>query len=415
MLTLLKILFSPLFFFMQWLAEENILFTTVREGTVKAIMRGKSLDHFIMSFAGYHLNDPRQENPKNKRYLKKFIDTVKDEETGIESPVEKIVPKWEVLYHGHSGKGKNKYGFESEEQQSDDYYDDRHWLLKELGLHWVGWPWVHSVYVYPFEWNETKTDTDTGKERVFPRAEATDFIYAADFTYAITTDGAETKDRLPTDELTLVTVAIRNPYRALFSGEDWMQRITAAINRLVKNFVGSKGYDELISISKEEEGTAETSKQWAKEFSGPIIALTEYLPDETHESPHPRGLHERYGVVIRTGDLQTVTLAGTPEAQRKLQEASTMLYAAEQEAKATIAKGEATSRVIELTGEKESLSLRKRLEVIKEFGEDGRLLAQLDGIQESSKGPGNTIIWANNPFVALAESLQSKTKGADKS
>lgn len=409
MLTLLKILLSPLFFFMQWLAEENILFTTVREGTIKAIMRGKSFDHFIMSFVGYHLNDPRQNDPRNQRYLRAFTDIVKDPEIKEERPPDKIVPKWEVLYHGKTGKGKNKYGFESEEQQSDEYYDDRHWLLKELGLHWVGWPWSHSVYVYPFEWNETRTDTDTGKERVFPRAEATDFIYVADFTYAITTDGAETKDRLPTDELTLVTVAIRNPYRALFSGEDWMQRITAAINRHVRNFVASKGYDELISISKDEhESVVETSTQWAKEFSGPIIDLTEFLPDENEESPHPRGLHERYGVVIRTGDLQTVMLAGTPEAQRKLQEVATKRYAAEQEAKAIETVGQANANVIDMTGEKEALALSKRLEVIKEHGEVGIMLAGYDAIKESSKGPGNTIIWGNNPLTTLAELLKPK-------
>ena len=33
-----------------WLAEENILFTKVKEGTAKAIMRGDSFDRFVMSF-----------------------------------------------------------------------------------------------------------------------------------------------------------------------------------------------------------------------------------------------------------------------------------------------------------------------------------------------------------------------------
>lgn len=406
MITLLKILLSPIFFFMQWLAEENILFTTVKEGTVKAIMRGKSFERFIMSFAGYHLNDPG----KPKWYKTTFT----------ENGEEKILPRWEVVYHGKSGKGSNKYGFDSENQQRDEYYDDRPRILKYLGLHWVGWPWANSVYVYPFEWNETYSEKGTGNERVLPRAEPTDFIYVADFTYAIKTEGAETKDQLPTDELTLITVAIRNPYRALFSGEDWMRRITAVINRLVRNFVGSRGYNELISLSKKETvDTDTTSKEWAKAFSGPIIDLTRFLPDENTESPHPRGLRERYGVEIRTGDLQTVELSGTPEAKRILQEAATTVYAAEQKKKATILTGSADAEVIwmkgkqqaavtELAGEKEAAALEARLKVIKEHGEAGIVLAGYDAVQKSSEGPGSTIIWGNNPLTPLAGLLKSK-------
>ncbi|MBI5793787.1 hypothetical protein HZA87_01730 [Candidatus Uhrbacteria bacterium] len=329
--------------------------------------------------------------------------------------VEKVLQKWEVIYHG---KG-NKYGFEGA-QQLDDYYDDRPALLKYLGLYWVGWPWANSVYVYPFEWNETSTVKETGEEKVLPRAEPTDFIYVADFTYAITTSGAETKDRIPTDELTLVTVAIRNPYRALFSGEDWMRRITSAINRHVRNFVSSKGYDELISLAEKKGAggsvsVAETSNIWSSEFSIPIIALSSLLSDETEDSPAPRGLHDRYGVEIRTADLQSVELSGSPEAKRQHLEAVTKKYTATQEAAAETIKGQAKAAVVQMMGEKEAHALNARLKVIKEFGDAGMTLAGLDAIQESSKGPGNTIIWANDPLGKLGRALLETGKGGEKS
>lgn len=349
-------------FFLQWLAEEDILFTTVREGTVKAIVRGKSFERFIMSFTGYHFNDPAKSWYKPDR------------------------AEWEVLYHGTN--------------QKDDAYDDRSMLLKHLGLHWVGWPWANSVYVYAFEWNETYTDGG-GKEKVLPRAEATDFIYVADFTYAIVTESAETKDRLPTDELTLVTVAVRNPYRALFSGEDWMRRITAAINRHVRNFVGNQDFQELIS-----------SKNWT-EFSAPIIQLNNRLPDDIDESP-PYGLQGRYGVEIRTADLQTIELSG--EAKKEHQEATTRAYVAKQEAEAKRLTGQAEADVIKMKGDQEAAALEARLKVIDEHGEAGMALAGYDAIQESSKGPGNTIIWANNPLASFAGMLKPATaKGDEKS
>ncbi len=347
-------------FFLKWLAGENILFTTVREGTMKTIVRGKGFERFIMTFAGYHLNDP------------------------TESWYKQDQPKWEVLYHGNTEK--------------DEKYDNRSALLKHLGLYWVGWPWANSVYVYAFEWNETYTDGE-GKEKVLPRAEATDFIYVADFTYAIVTDDAETKDRLPTKELTLVTVAIRNAYRALFSGEDWMRRVTSAINRHVRNFVGGKDLQELIQTSPSTDGT---------EFSKPIIELTERLPDDLPvgdpNAKPPFGLHGRYGVEIRTADLQTVELSGS--AKEKHQEAATKVYVARQEAEATRLKGQAEADVTKMKGDQEAAALAARLAIIKEHAENGMTLAGYDAIQESSKGPGNTIIWANSPLASLVGMLK---------
>lgn len=349
-------------FFLQWLAEEDILFTTVKEGTTKAIMRGKSFERFIMAFAGYHLNDP------SKSWYKSNF------------------PDWEALYHGKD----NPNEFLGEEMQ-DTYYDDRGRILRHLGLYSVGWPWAHSVYVYQFEWNETITDKENGKEKVLPRAEATDFIYIADFTYAVKTDAAETEDRLPTDSLTLTTVAVRNPYRALFSGEDWMRRITSAINRLVRDFVGKKSFELLISSD-------------LSAFSKKIVDLTDELPDDK-PVPAPRGLKERYGVVIRTADLQTIELSG--DAKKQAQEATIQEYVAKQEASAIVLKGTAEANVIKLKGDKGAEALQSRLAVITKHGETGIALAGYDAVVESSKGIGKTIIWGNNPLAPIAEMLKS--------
>ena len=400
-------------FLLQWLAKENILVTTVKEGTGKAIMRGDSFDHFIMSFAGYHLNDPRESPEKLGKDTGWYEPYLKDESGKVVTLDGKPVklPDWEVVYHGPD----NQKGFK---KTGDDFYDDRHPLLKKLGLYWVGLPWINSVYVYGFEWNETFTDKKIdGKERILPRAEPTDFFYVADFTYAIVTGGAETKDRLPTDELTLVTIAIRNPYRALFTGEDWIRRATSAINRHVRNFVSSKGYDELISLAKEEcKLVKEIADMWSEEFSMPIIRLSEFLADENEDSQMPRGLKGRYGIEIRTADLQSIELSGTPEEKKEHQEAAAAKYTAEQTAKATILTGTADAQIIKLKGDQEAKALEARLDVIKNHGSDGIVLAGYDAIQESSKGPGNTVIWANNPLTQLADILKPRTeKGGEKS
>ncbi|MFA5744773.1 MAG: hypothetical protein WC887_01005 [Candidatus Paceibacterota bacterium] len=375
-------------FFLQWLARENIFFTTVKEGTAKAIMRGDSFERFIMSFSGYHINAPGKYG-----YKTEFVNS--------DGKTEKL-PDWEVVYHGVG----NEKGFE---QTDDCAYDDRSELLKKLGLYWVGWPWATNVYVYMFEWNEASTNKE-GEEKVLPRAEASDFIFVADFTYIVVTKDAETKDRLQTDETTLVTVAVRNPYRALFSGEDWMRRVVAAVNREMRTFVGSKSYQQLIS-SDEESGDRETAKEIWKNLSASIIDLSDRLPDDGKSKL--LGLGGRYGVKIRTADLQTMDLSG--EAKKQHQEAATKVYTTKQEAEALELTGGAQAKVIKMKGDKEAEALQARLKVIKKHGDAGMLLAQLDAMQESAKGAGNTIIWANSPFAPLIGMLKPETKGDTKS
>jgi len=363
-----------------WLAQESVLFTTVQEGTIKAIVKGRSVERFIMSFAGYHLNDP------SKKWYRP-TKVINDVMTGF--------PDWEVLYHGKA----NIDGF----TEQDSYYDARPWLLKYLGLYWVGFPWRHSVYVYKFDWNETITDED-GKQKVAPRSKPSDFIYVADFTYAIVTEGAETKDLLPTTETTLVTVAIRNPYRALFSGEDWLHRITAAINRYVRSYVGSRTYQALIDGDEDQ---AQSSEK--KDFSQQIIALNDFLPGET-ETQVPRGLMGRYGVQIRTADLQTVEFSGVGKEEHE--KAAVAVYVAKQNAEAKIREGEAEAKVIQLIGDTEAAALEARLKTIHAYPDTGITLAGYDAIRKSSEGPGNTIIWANNPLDPLTGILKRQTGGS---
>lgn len=405
MYAITDILLSPLFFFMQWLAEENILFTTCTEGTIKIIVRSGSFDHPIMSFAGYHLNDPRKKDvgPKD-HYRNEFV-----ADDGTITPV----PDWQVIYHGVGNKKKFT-------NNDDDYYDNRHWILKHLGLYWVGWPWSHSVYVYAFEWNETVTQKDTGEEKILPRAEPADFIFVKDFVYAIKTSGAETIDLLPIDMLMLVTIAVRNPYRALFSGEDWLQRVTAEINRYVRTYVGSKYYQNLISPKKsgndtdDEPASADKIKEYWKEFSQPILALNDMLPDDI-AGTSPIGLEDQYGVKIRGVALQTMELSGTAEEKQKHQAATLKKYIARQEAEAITITATANGKAIEIKGAKEAEALAARLKVIQEYTGVGITLAGYDAVRESSQGSGNTIIWGNNPLTPLTEMLNPKTKVVDKS
>jgi hypothetical protein len=162
--------------------------------------------------------------------------------------------------------------------------------------------------------------------------------------------------------------------------------------------VGGQSFEELIAASSSDE------------FSAPIIELNDKLPDDK-PGPEPSGLKGRYGVEIRTADLQTIVLSG--DGKRLSQEATTKKYVATQDAEAARLAGQAKADVIKMVGSSEAEALEARLKVIKDHGEVGITLAGYDAVQESSKGPGNTIIWANNPLGGLAGMLNPKSNGRE--
>jgi hypothetical protein len=365
-------------FFLNWLADGDVLFTKVKEGTAKAVMIGKTFSHFVMSHRGYHLNIPG--NPEF-------------------DPRE---PAWEVL--------ENKRG------KTPDFYDDRNWLFKKLGIFYVGIPPFRSVLRYKFAWNEEKTGT-TGKLSVWVRERLTDFIYTSNFPYLIVIDSAETKDRLPVDGIYQLTVRITNPFKALFDTENWMENVSASANRQARNFIGASNYSELVSEDENREG----EKGPGDSFSKPVVLLTTELPDETVVPGRKRrktGLAGRNGVTIVSADLQQIDITGPRAAE--ILDATVKAYTAEQDAYATkqageasaaadLAKGTANATVIELKGKAEGVSLDARLSILSKFADLGQIVVQADAMK--ADGPGKTIIWANNPFFASKPGLADTLAG----
>ena len=366
-------------FFLKWLAEGNTLFTTVPEGTAKAAMKSKTLDHVVMSLKGSHLNKPGS------------------------SWYDESIPDWEVV-----------------ENVSEVSYEDRNFLSRWLGIYYVGIPPFRTVYTYRFAWNEMSKKED-GTKKVWSRDERTDFIYVVAFPYVFIVDEAETDDNLPVDVQIQATVRVVNPYKALFDTENWMEVVSGALIAATRNFVGSKDYADLVSESRLPKGGTDTSG--GDRLCTPVLKLNDTYPDG---SP---GLHGRYGVIIESVDILRVDIAG--ERKAEILDATVQRYTADQkayttstlgkaEAEATLAKGTASAKVIELEGVAkasaienaglaEAKALTARLAAWNGGGTLNALIAQMEAM--GSQGPGKTVIWANNPFVqkfnGLAEALDT--------
>lgn len=367
-------------FFMNWLADGDVLFTKVKEGTAKAIMTGDTFHHFVLSHRGYHLNDPRwKKDPADDRY-------------------DNSLPAWEIVPNPDVTKPGGK---------PPEVYDNRGWLLRKLGLYWVGLPPFRSVYEYNFVWNEEKVDT-TGKPHLWNREGTTNFIYTSKFPYLVVIDSAETEDRLPLDGMYQLTVQINNPFSALFHTENWLESVTGYSNRQARNFIGARKYGALVSETKV------TGDPNDERFSTTILELNTALPGQTGTD---NGTRKQNGVTIISADLQQLEITGdqagtiraaTLKAYTADQDAYATVAAGEAEGKAELARGTAKAAVITLTGKAVGGAYKERLNALKEFGDLAPILLQTDAM--SAEGPGRTIIWANNPFIAskpgLAEALE---------
>lgn len=361
-------------FFANWLAEGNVLFTHVKEGTAKAVMVGGDFSHFVMALRGYHVNDP------NTAWY------------------DESVPDYEIV--------KNERGKK---------YEGQGLLARKFGLRYVGIPPFYSIKKYHFDWTEPRG----GKP--WERHEDTEVIYVTSFPYILKLPAAETADRIAVTVEFQVSVRVVNPYRALFDTENWLELVSGAIMGAARNYVGQRGYTELVSEYKAAKD-AGTSPSVISPFSVPLRELSKVCADGTP------GLHELYGVVIERGDIQSVEYAGdNPQfltaaeeafiADQKryatetnaTAEANAKLTLAEAESKSIRMIAEAKAFEIDAEGAATAKALAARLASWNNGGLLNAIVAQTEAM--ASPGPNKTVIWANNPLIGkingLAEAFDS--------
>ncbi|MGC9602789.1 MAG: SPFH domain-containing protein [Minisyncoccia bacterium] len=361
------------------LAQYQICFTFVKEGTAVAIMRGRSFDHFIMAWRKHYLNDPRRRWYDSQR------------------------PTWEVLPIDINDP---RYDLQRPTRQRKGVDIDTHsaymclsfWrLLEPFGIYWYGLSPFYSVGEYWFEWAESRIDTGSGDEVFWARKEPTRIVYVASFPYWIRLTEARDHDNIPVDIDYLLTVRVTNPYKARFIISNWLTRITADADNVSKVWIGNHEFEEIVR-----ERTGVEGKAVIDQFVDDHKALNINLPTE-----HAKvGAPERYGITVDASSLVDVTVSGTNA--EALVQATTARIVAERKAQANVeaALGDAKAIVIRADANKAAIETVYRK--VAEFGQMGILLQQLEAMQRTNAA-GATVIWANNPFMAssgIAEVLQ---------
>ena len=201
------------------LANFDICFTFVEEGTAKAVVRGKEFHKFLLQ-------------SKEMKFREGSWD---------------IVPL-----------------------RPDEQPEKRYWFERWSGARWVGlWPFF-SIYNYKFKWTVAKQEEKDGKIVTTPdmRERTIDSIYIRDVVYYGKIESAETTDNTPVDVEYLLTVRVTNPYKALFRVHRWLEAVIDLTSQRGRQYIGTRSYKQLV---------AKEGKKQSTGFAGGIRGLREHL------------------------------------------------------------------------------------------------------------------------------------------
>ncbi len=349
-------------FLIYFLAKNNLFFTIVEEGSAKAIMRGGEFLRFILAYKGYTFS-----KKKGKEW-----DLV---------PSKKNKEPFSFLPKSFGGRFEKIFG----------------------GIRWIGIPFLNTIYEYNFRWtvlreSEPSDEEDgfAGKRKldsgkwVLSLAKRIDYIYLRDAVYYNDLVGAETEEMMPVNISMLLPMRVKNPYKALFRVQKWLDATLDLIKPSVRQAVAQMPYKQVIQKKEVAE--------W--EFDS-FLRLTSDEEDELFKLA-PAGRTERplsisayilrtYGIQIKRVTFEDIV---PPDGYK---EAATKRMEAAQDAE----RAKAEKKGIKTLASAEANRIQTVYSKIGEFGETGLAMRMFETISQGSDKQGNWVI----PFGSVRSLL----------
>lgn len=349
------------------IAKTDTFFGFIKEGQGAIIKRGESFDRVLISFHG-HRCDIVDENGKKR---------------------------WKI-YPGQSEYSSGFLGL----------------LEEKFGIYWFGfYPFVQRMG-YEFRWNEWRQEEKNGVliTRLWYRKEPTKFFFAQTFNYALILDGAETGGTKEGDQKEVggnVTVDLKivlllqivYPQVAILQNENWFEQLGAVVLDHARLYVGSRPLEKLRSQETNLTEIRIDDHRTQNDFCKYIMELNKHAPiGEDSDS-----IIDAFGVKIVGAQIMSLELSGD---SKKLAEATTKVYVAQQEAGSTRVKadakayeireeGRASADIVREKGKAEADATDMLIATVKKHGEAGMFVERQRALAEAGKG-GNIIVFTSD-------------------
>lgn len=361
--------FATLVYF---LAQYKIFFTAPKEGSAEFVVAGNTVKRMIMAWSGHS-----ERGPDDIEHAHEQFQIVEEEATQ---------PPWH-------------------------YLNPLNWM-EPFGIYWIGvWPFYQN-YRYDFVWTEEKVD-EHGKIVPFTRRaqKATDegqtpYIKINDTNYFFVVDDVKTNGGVPLKFVLVVTIRIENPYKALFSGADWLERTGGTINNMVIRYAGALSYEQ---ITKSEPAFLKVFKDGAVQSEAfySLEDLIKMLGDEKPDDVTGTDLLLKYGVRIVAAKIHSFDFADATGAQQ-FRDATTAKYVAEQRGLGEEAEAKGKAAATRLLAEAEKYRIETTYGPIAGDDKDKRMqIRQLEATEKSGSQGGNTIV-VPDELLGLARRFTQK-------
>ena len=360
-------------FLVYFAAQDKKFFTAPREGTAEFVMEGNRVRRMIAVWKGHHqlgLDDAKSA-------------AVKD------STLNSIIEQYRIA------PGEPTHGLLY-------YLNPLNWM-QSLGIYWIGlWPFI-KIYLYDFIWTEEKV-TEDGKivphtRRAIKKGGTeeggqTPFVKINDTNYFFVANDVKTIDGVPLKFILLVTVRIENPYKALFSGADWLERTGGAINNMTMRCVGVRNYEQ---VTKNERATLEVidkndvkGEPLTKTLEEFLVMLGDGSPDDVQGKDVD--LLTAYGVHIIAAKIHSFDFSDE-DAAKQYRTATTQKYVAEQEGLGEQAKATGQAAAVHILADAEAYRVNTSYTPIAGDSKEARMkIRQLEALEKSGDKGGNTIV-----------------------
>lgn len=282
------------------MAERDFIFTIVKEGYAKIIISSGSFKKVVFSYEHRWMKKPGKKDLSAGKCS--YWDIIPYSELREVNP---------DLLKDKSDEEIDKIIFEEKsrlEKRVEKYYN----RFGLNGIFLVGWPGIHSVYKYNFAWTSVTEvfDSSAGATKYTlkhnPKREI-DYVLLKPDVYAFSEREAEDKNMVPLTIDCSMPIAIRNPYKASFKVQKWLEMIWQSYLPKIRKLVGSLTWEQLKSRGVEEEEAI----------------YKEVAPSDDEAN----NFLNRYGIVILEFNFLTIDPAG--KRKETYEEAATGPYFAE--------------------------------------------------------------------------------------
>lgn len=349
------IVFVPiiLLFIYFGLAPRNYFFTFVKERTAKVVVKGDAFHKLLIQWNGYTIDGDKNVIPVDKwtkdgKVLEKREDELFKK---VIKPVKRTIK---------INRRKRQITILKEEEKKIEQREairprKEPWHFFG-GLRFYGfWPFL-DIYTYDFQWTGVK---ENGELDPHPK-ERLDFIILKDDIYWGRVEKAEDIELLPLELGLLLTIRVKNPYKALFNVQNWLEAVVNRLKPLVRDRITQDTYQRLIqqqgAIGEELYNTSLNIRE--EEFLG------------------------RYGIEIRKIEVKDINPG---EDYRK---ATLLGWTAKRDRER-----------IEVEADAEAKRLEAVYGQIKKFGDLGKLIRALEAMEKSPEQGAKWII----PIPGMAE------------